>query len=132
VKEKEIIISIHLSQTQRTVLSATLKAELNALNRQVDEHYQWLLNVDRTLSGKEQNSEDASQNSDDDDVEVELSNIDREELSAISRALERLERGDYGLCVDCGREIPFARLEVEPQTSHCLLCEKPYELNSLA
>lgn len=45
-----------------------------------------------------------------------------EELSDIQRARERLRAGDYGVCVDCGRAIPGARLEVRPTAQRCVGC----------
>ncbi|MGW2827287.1 TraR/DksA family transcriptional regulator [Streptomyces sp. NPDC001443] len=38
----------------------------------------------------------------------------REHLNDLDRALERLERGDYGRCEQCGEPIPTERLEVRP------------------
>jgi len=128
--KKENIISTPLTQEQRSELSNTLRAQLNALNRQVEAHRQVLSNDDYPQAEIEQNTEDAAQHSDDDEVEAALSDIDRQELSSISRALERIKGDDYGLCVDCGRQIPFDRLEREPQTLRCLSCEAPYELSS--
>jgi RNA polymerase-binding transcription factor DksA len=36
-------------------------------------------------------------------------------------ALERMRTGEYGLCVDCKQEIPFARLQAVPWTLRCAL-----------
>jgi RNA polymerase-binding transcription factor DksA len=41
-------------------------------------------------------------------------------ISLIDEALVRLERGVYGKCVVCGREIPAARLELVPETPFCV------------
>lgn len=41
-------------------------------------------------------------------------------LGLIDEALRRLERGEYGRCVICGREIPAARLELVPETPYCV------------
>jgi len=38
---------------------------------------------------------------------------------AVERALDRLARGDYGRCVDCGRAIELERLEAVPWTERC-------------
>jgi RNA polymerase-binding transcription factor DksA len=38
----------------------------------------------------------------------------------IDEALRRLERGEYGRCVICGREIPAARLDLVPETPYCV------------
>ena len=41
-------------------------------------------------------------------------------LGLIDEALRRLERGEYGRCIVCGREIPEARLELVPETPYCV------------
>ena len=41
-------------------------------------------------------------------------------LSLIDDALARIERGEYGRCVVCGRPIPEERLELVPETPHCV------------
>jgi DnaK suppressor protein len=37
-------------------------------------------------------------------------------------ALERLDKGEYGICESCGVAIPIARLEVLPYTTLCVEC----------
>lgn len=46
----------------------------------------------------------------------------REHMAELDRALERLERGDYGRCEGCGEPIPAERLEVRPAASTCVRC----------
>ncbi|MEU6773573.1 TraR/DksA C4-type zinc finger protein [Streptomyces sp. NPDC046759] len=46
----------------------------------------------------------------------------REHLNDLDRALERLERGDYGRCEQCGEPIPTERLEVRPAAKTCVRC----------
>jgi RNA polymerase-binding protein DksA len=43
-------------------------------------------------------------------------------LRKAENALERLERGEYGICESCGTAIPLARLEVLPYTTMCVEC----------
>ncbi len=45
-----------------------------------------------------------------------------EELRQISRALQRIESGDYTYCTVCGENIPSARLQALPTTSLCVDC----------
>lgn len=51
--------------------------------------------------------------------------LDREEskLRAIDAALARLERGDYGVCANCGEDIPLIRLKVVPFANYCVDCQ---------
>lgn len=46
----------------------------------------------------------------------------RERLAEVDTALERMDRGTYGVCVDCGATIPEARLEARPLSVRCVAC----------
>ena len=39
-------------------------------------------------------------------------------------AFQRMEAGTYGVCTECGGEIPFERLEVFPETPTCTACSE--------
>lgn len=43
-------------------------------------------------------------------------------LGQVITALQRIEAGTYGVCTECGAPIPFARLEVFPETPTCTAC----------
>ena len=45
-------------------------------------------------------------------------------LSQVQDALERFERGTYGICERCGDEIDPARLEALPYVTLCLRCQQ--------
>ncbi|WP_431982273.1 TraR/DksA family transcriptional regulator [Streptomyces qinglanensis] len=46
----------------------------------------------------------------------------REHLVEVDRALERLERGEYGRCTECGEPVPEERLSARPATTTCVRC----------
>lgn len=48
-------------------------------------------------------------------------------LPATLAALARVAQGTYGICVECGEEIPRTRLEAVPATSCCVTCQKEKE-----
>ncbi|BAN34818.1 TraR/DksA family transcriptional regulator [Sulfuricella denitrificans skB26] len=50
------------------------------------------------------------------------------EVRAIEAALNRLAAGDYGVCVDCGADIPFDRLQAYPTAERCISCQSIHEL----
>ena len=60
------------------------------------------------------------------EVETHASLIGRaeEELQLIDEALERVERGNFGICAECGEDIPLARLNSVPFTPYCVGCEE--------
>lgn len=56
-----------------------------------------------------------------------LGEAGRLELSQINRTLERIDAGDYGICVDCGQDIAEARLNVLPNTEYCITCAERHD-----
>jgi DnaK suppressor protein len=47
----------------------------------------------------------------------------RQQLTEIEHALDKIEKGTYGLCDTCGEPIAPDRLQALPQTSYCLSCK---------
>ena len=43
-------------------------------------------------------------------------------IDAIDAALERMENGTYGSCSECQQVIPYGRLLVMPEATHCVGC----------
>jgi DnaK suppressor protein len=52
-----------------------------------------------------------------------LENRIRQEMSDVTRALDKIEKGTYGLCENCGQPISPERLEALPQASLCFNCK---------
>lgn len=46
-----------------------------------------------------------------------------DELVLIDEALEKIERGSYGICADCGEEISLPRLHAVPAARYCIECQ---------
>jgi RNA polymerase-binding protein DksA len=51
----------------------------------------------------------------------------RQTIIQIERALDRIEAGSYGLCINCGEPIAVERLEALPQAVDCLDCRRKAE-----
>ncbi|MFH1366985.1 MAG: TraR/DksA C4-type zinc finger protein [Patescibacteria group bacterium] len=66
----------------------------------------------------EDNATEVAQYQDDLSLEGNLQG----KLAEVDKALDRLEKGDYGKCENCGEEIPRERLEVNPAASVCVKC----------
>jgi RNA polymerase-binding transcription factor DksA len=45
-------------------------------------------------------------------------------LEEIAEALERLAKGTFGRCEECGAAIPRGRLNALPYTRHCVACAR--------
>lgn len=48
-------------------------------------------------------------------------------LADVDEALERLEKGTYGRCLECGEPIDHARLRALPTARRCLDCQRLFE-----
>ena len=63
----------------------------------------------------------------DQEVVDALGNEATAELRQISQALQRIDSGDYGMCVDCGDAISPDRLAVNPVAELCIDCANEAE-----
>ncbi len=61
------------------------------------------------------------------EINLILSDRDRERLQAIEDALERIGAGSYGVCENCEEDIAQERLEVMPFTRLCFACQSERE-----
>lgn len=52
---------------------------------------------------------------------------DASELKDIFAAKARLAASTYGVCIDCGAPIPYARLVAYPTAKRCLACQQAHE-----
>jgi RNA polymerase-binding transcription factor DksA len=50
-----------------------------------------------------------------------------EEARRIEEARRALAEGRYGICVDCGVEIPAERLRAVPEAVRCVECQRIFE-----
>lgn len=58
---------------------------------------------------------------------LSLSDAERSQLFLIDNALKRLQRGEFGICQMCQKEIGKKRLEVVPWTPYCIDCQEKAE-----
>ena len=45
----------------------------------------------------------------------------------VLEALQRLDEGRYGICVDCGKPVPDSRLKVKPEAARCMKCQAKWD-----
>jgi DnaK suppressor protein len=53
------------------------------------------------------------------------------QLSEVRSALDRLEDGTFGECLQCGNVIGEKRLEAVPWTPHCIACQEKIEAGEI-
>ena len=54
---------------------------------------------------------------------------DRQLLQEVVDALDRLDEGDFGKCMNCGEKVEGKRLEAVPWSPFCLSCQAKAEAN---
>lgn len=117
----------HLTAGQRALLEAELQQRQKHLDRRIGEHHGGLSRVEHAHELLEQDADDAPQRENERELDLARSDFETQELGAVSRALARMQAGDYGCCADCGTEIPFDRLKAEPWALRCVACESRRE-----
>jgi uncharacterized protein (DUF302 family)/RNA polymerase-binding transcription factor DksA len=82
--------------------------------------------VDKRRGEPRSNVPDSAELAADDVVrEVGIAEVDRDlaEIAAIDAAIERLDNGTYGRCLDCHSPIDSARLAHNPEVARCVPCQ---------
>jgi DnaK suppressor protein len=60
-------------------------------------------------------------------VHSSLEKTEIDELHMIDEALERLKKGEYGICLDCSQMIAEQRLKYYPYAARCIVCQEALE-----
>jgi RNA polymerase-binding protein DksA len=87
--------------------------------------------VDETgelVSGSaDQHPADTATETVDREIDYTLEEHDERLLEEIHAALERIDAGTYGICVNCGAQISPERLEAMPWATLCIDCKRKEE-----
>ena len=89
----------HLSRPQREHLRKLMQARVSVLRREINAELH-----------------------DHEHLPAEIAR-DAQELNDLMAALARLDRPDFGRCIDCDEPISWPRLNALPQAQRCLPCE---------
>jgi DnaK suppressor protein len=84
--------------------------------------------VGELVSGSaDQHLADTATETVDREIDYTLEEADVRLLTAIDFALQRIEAGTYGVCVNCGAQIAPERLEAMPWATLCIDCKRREE-----
>lgn len=73
---------------------------------------------------------DAALDSAHEEVTSQMAEVEGRELVQIEEALQRFEDKSYGLCVECEKPVPLARLQALPYARFCIECQRLAEKSS--
>jgi RNA polymerase-binding protein DksA len=62
-------------------------------------------------------------------ADFNVAQLDRhiEAMRDVEAALQRVKNGNYGVCIDCGDDVAFARLQAYPTAKRCIVCQEKRE-----
>jgi DnaK suppressor protein len=111
-----------LTAGQKALLYAELIQRRDALNAQLASHLHGQTRAERAHDVLNQDGDDAPQRLPEREIAQALTDHERRELDAVSAAMLRLDKGEYGRCADCSTDIPYDRLKAEPWAQRCVPC----------
>jgi len=121
-----------LSHAQLSVLLELLQSRLAALERRHAVQSGGLSQTESARQALLEDEGDPYERSGTQEVEGALSAVEDTKFAALENALQRIHGAGYGVCVDCGRRIPFERLSIEPQALRCTACQTVRERKPLS
>ncbi len=96
-----------------------LEDNLNRIAHPVDiEAGDYETSFDDIGSDREDNTTEVEEYADNLPVEVTL----EKKLQDVIAALDRMEKGTYGICENCNQEIDIERLKANPAAKTCIRC----------
>jgi RNA polymerase-binding transcription factor len=124
---KENAMSSHLTAGQKALIESALRLRQSELDRRLATQQGGQSRAEHARDVLLQDRDDATQRDVDREVDLALNDLESVELGRVSRALARIHDADFGLCHDCGTQIPFDRLKLEPYALRCVRCESAHE-----
>ncbi len=105
--------------------------EIDNLKLRLEEHRRGLLHrvgaiEDDLRRPKDPDMEEATE-SENDEVLERLDEQSRREFNRVDAALKRIGDGEYGVCIDCGKEIQLLRMKAIPWASRCVDCARAHK-----
>jgi len=82
---------------------------------------------DQNLSGEVGDEADAASQTFERELLFELKGGERVILDDIEAALRKIEKGNFGLCESCHKNIALQRLKAMPWARHCIVCQSRSE-----
>lgn len=61
------------------------------------------------------------------DIDNAIIGFHLEKVGDLNAALDRIQKGEYGVCVDCGSDVDFERLSAYPTAKRCFRCQGLHE-----
>ena len=103
-----------------------IKKELEARKLELEQEMTGLYQ-EKFSDDQVQDSADQALSSTMESLKASLHDTKNDEYKRIAQALEMIQDGTYGVCVECGKDISDKRLKYYPNATRCLLCQESFE-----
>jgi DnaK suppressor protein len=124
-----------LATKKKGLTAAQLEKMRNLLvtrrNRLLDNSRSKLGEVEELGSDGGGDSADRAAASLDRDIMVDSAARETKQIRDIEAALSKIDAGTYGVCEECAKTIPLARLEYMPNALYCIDCQEKLEAQGL-
>lgn len=120
----------HLNAARLAQLETALMQHRQALEQAMHDQLGELGRIEHAREQLLQEADGESAHDADREVDLARSDSDLDALRHVNEALQRLSRGEYGLCQDCAQAIPFERLQLSPEVTRCIACQQALEKKS--
>ena len=120
VKEKDFKSTIDLNEVRGRLIArkGELEGELADLASE------------KVVTDQAQDPGDQALSSSIEALRSSLQDNEFDEYTRIIRALEMLDDGTYGFCIECGGDISRKRLRSYPNAARCVICQEAHEEKS--
>jgi RNA polymerase-binding protein DksA len=117
-----------LTDAERTELEDLIEQRRTALAREIDSGVARARSESfNAVAGEAPDAGDEALASLVVDTENAETRRDVRELQGLDAALARMAEGRYGVCEDCGEDIPVERLRAYPGATRCVRCQSVFE-----
>jgi DnaK suppressor protein len=136
-RDLRLIKACHARDAHTRVMSPRPDLDLDALRKRLDTRASVLrrdLRDDRDKLDEVRDDADGAHDRKDEAERVIRAGVgdaeyrrDLAEARDVEDALQRLDEGRFGSCLDCGDPIPAARLSATPWAARCVACQREHE-----
>ena len=82
---------------------------------------------DRVFEGQVKDSADEAFSLSMEKLQNSIEKTEIDEIKLIEQAIVRIDKGEYGLCIDCSEPIADQRLNHSPYAARCIVCQENIE-----
>lgn len=86
-----------------------------------------LLYKEKVSDDQVQDTGDQALSSSLEEIKISLHNNELDEYQMVMKAIDMIDQGTYGVCIDCGNAISERRLALFPNATRCLACQEAME-----